>query len=146
MQKHYEQANDYFKISKFDSSAFHFEKAIQLCKANQDTFIVRINLLLYKAYKYDERFEDAFSQLTKAEFHSKKAKSDEHLAITYIAFAEHFRSNRNLKKAEIYLNKVEEIISGGKISDATLGNYYNRKAAILSEGQFNNEGAIYYSC
>lgn len=144
-KKHKQDAIRFFKNSVYDSSAYHYERAISLCGSCPDTLKAILNLSLYKTYKYDERFEDAYLQLTKAEFHSKKAKSNEHLAMTYIAFAEHFRSNRNLKKAEIYLNIVEEIISRGKISDATLGSYYNRKAAILSEGQFNNEGAIYYS-
>jgi len=145
VQRHQERASNYFKISKYDSSAYHYEEAISLCRSCPDSLKASLNLSLYKTYKYNERFEDAYVQLTKAEIHSKKAKSDEHLALTYIAFAEHFRSNRKYEKADVYLDKAKQIIAGGKVSDATLGNYYNRKAAVLSEGHFDNEGAIQHS-
>lgn len=143
--RHKEEASRFFKISAYDSSAHHYEKAISLCKSCPDTLNARLNLTLFKTYMYGERLEEAYLQLTKAEYHARKGRSDEHLALAYVSFAEYFRSTREFEKADLYLDKAYQVISRGKANDAVLGQYYNRKAAILSEGHSDPPGTIAYS-
>lgn len=143
--QHKKEAQRLFKISEYDSSAYHYEKAISFCKSCPDTLKARLNLSLFKTYKHAERHEEAYFQLVKAENHVRKVKSDEFLTLIYVAFAEYFRSTRKYDKADIYLDKAFQVISKGKVSDAALAQYYNRKAAILSEGHLDNKGSIEFS-
>lgn len=94
---------------------------------------------------YGERLEEAYRRLTHAENHAEKAKSDEYLTLVYISFAEYFRSTQKYEKADAYLNKANQLISKRTVSDEVLGQYYNRKAAILSEGHTDCDGTIAYS-
>lgn len=142
---HRKEAVRFFKTAEYDSSAYHYEKAISLCRSCPDTLRARLNLSLFKTYMYSERLEEAYIQLTKAEYNAQKARSDEHLAMAYVSFAEYCRSTRKFEKADLYLEKVDQIISRGKTSNAVLGQYYNRKAAILSEGHSDYPGTIAYS-
>lgn len=140
-----EEASRCFKISEYDSAAYYYEKAISLCKSCPDTLKARLHLTLFKTYMYGERLQEAYLQLTKAEHHARKARSDEHLALAYVSFAEYLRSTHNFEKADLYLDKAYRIISRGKTNDAVLAQYYNRKAAILSEGHSDGIGTIAYS-
>lgn len=143
--EHRQEAVRFFKLAEYDSSANHYEKAISLCRSCPDTLKARLHLTLFKTFMYAERLEEAYLQLTKAEHYARKARSDEHLALAYVSFAEYFRSTRKFEKADLYLDKAFGIISTGKTSDMVLGQYYNRKAAILSEGHSDYPGTIAYS-
>lgn len=143
--QHRQEAVRLFKASEYDSAAYHYEQAISRCKSCPDTLKARLHLALFKTYMYGERVEEAYLQLTSAESDARKARSDEHLALVYISFAEYCRSTRKFEKADVYIDKAFGIISKGKVSDKVLGQYYNRKAAILSEGHSDYPATIAYS-
>lgn len=134
-----------FNVSEYDSAAYCYEKAISVCRSCPDTLNARLQLGLSKMYKYAERMEETYLHLVDAEKYALKSRSDAHLSLTYVYFAEYFRSTRKFDQADQYIGKAFGIISKGKVPDEVLAEYYNRKAAILSEGHSDYPATIAYS-
>lgn len=140
-----EQANRLFHESNYDEAARYFKKALKSCKSCPDTTKINLMLALSKTYSYEDRLEEVYPLLVNAEKLAKKAHSDEYLALTYISFAEYLRKTRAYDKAMSMLEKVDQLIRNQKTSSKVLGEYNNRKAAILSEGFQDFKRAIFYS-
>lgn len=139
------EAIQLFNVSEYDSAAYCYEKAIAACRSCPDTLNARLHLGLSKMYKYGEKMEETFLHLVEAEKFARNARSDEHQGLTYVHFAEYFRSTRKFDRADEYIDKAFGIIFRGKVPDEVLAEYYNRKAAILSEGHSDYPGTIAYS-
>lgn len=140
-----EQANRLFHESNYDEAARYFKKALKSCKSCPDTTKINLMLALSKTYSYEDRLEEVYPLLVNAEKLAKMAHSDEYLALTYISFAEYLRKTRAYDKAMSMLEKVDQLIRNQKTSSKVLGEYNNRKAAILSEGFQDFKRAIFYS-
>lgn len=115
------------------------------CNDCNDSLKVLTSLKLFTIYMFNERLQEAFIELKNAEKIAISSKSDDLLAQVYIKFAEYYRNTSKYQKAEEYLSKTSNLIKSNKVKKSTIGNFYNRKAAILQEGFQDYKGAIAYS-
>lgn len=131
--------------SNYAASIQILKKAIAQSVSCPDTTKSRLYILLSKSLMLSDQSNESYSALYKANTLAVQSENDEYLANVFVALAEYYRKTRKFEKADLYLKKTGKLIQKGKISDELQAQYYNRKAAIATELEFDIEKSIYYS-
>lgn len=136
----------YNKVGEFDSSIFILNQALnskdyQLNVEDKG----EIHLRLGNAYKLNREYEKAFKNYNKAESLYKKTDNSNALGKVYVAKIEYYRARRKFTEAEKYIDIMDEFISQNDISDLIVADFYGRRAAVESEGNYDSDQSIFYS-
>lgn len=139
-----ENAYRQLDVSNYDSAIVCFKKALKLNTLTSESRF-ELQLELSKAYKINSEFKQALIEIKEAERLAKNSDQWESHAKVYISFMEYYRALANFKKAQFYIDRFEQIPNYKKLPDLILAEYYNRRAAIATEGFSQHQQSIEFS-
>jgi len=130
--------------SNYDSAIVCFRKVLNYKTISLDTRIA-LQLEISKAYKINSEFAKALIEIKEAERLAKNHKDWKSRALVYINFMEYYRAVVNIEKAQYYIQQFEAIPNYSSLPNEILAEYYNRRAAIATEGYSDHEASIAFS-
>lgn len=137
---YFELGDKYQNKASYDTAIYYYNKALK--DIDEDTIIAKVYLSRGKTYQNKKFYDKALLDYNEALIIYKEQKNSNGIVNTYVYLAEFNRHLGKLQKASEYIDIAEQLIRKYPVEKKTLANFYNRKAAVLSEYKGSNEEVI----
>ncbi|MCH5597070.1 tetratricopeptide repeat protein [Niabella ginsengisoli] len=133
-QNNYNKGVGYRNRGVYDTALYYFNAALKHQQQLKDSFQpIRVVLERGKTYQLSEKYDLALADFLHALSLGKQLKDNNCIMKSYIYLAEFYRHLGKYTEAQKYLNLAEKLETHSTISYQTKAQFYNRKAAILTE-------------